>query len=111
MRALKDHHPQQQGLRPQDYAKISAIAPTLKDHHPQQQGLRRTPTFVLVKDVSLKDHHPQQQGLRPFQQFCKTTLSRPLKDHHPQQQGLRRAGHAPSSFLGFSKTIIHNNKD
>ena len=61
---LKDHHPQQQGLRQETIADIISAA-DLKDHHPQQQGLRQRgipPTAPPLQD--LKDHHPQQQGLR-----------------------------------------------
>ena len=36
----------------------------LKDHHPQQQGLRLQGNCPLFSQGSLKDHHPQQQGLR-----------------------------------------------
>ena len=36
----------------------------LKDHHPQQQGLRPVNTASNVRYLILKDHHPQQQGLR-----------------------------------------------
>ena len=47
----------------------------LKDHHPQQQGLRRL-LLNLVDGVStlLKDHHPQQQGLRPLEEIPQSTL-------------------------------------
>ena len=36
----------------------------LKDHHPQQQGLRPPILRDLLHNDYLKDHHPQQQGLR-----------------------------------------------
>ena len=46
---LKDHHPQQQGLR-RDINSIEGICPSkeLKDHHPQQQGLRLPDFFLAI---------------------------------------------------------------
>ena len=61
---LKDHHPQQQGLRLFLATSRAAILIGLKDHHPQQQGLRHIARKELSSSVYLKDHHPQQQGLR-----------------------------------------------
>ena len=61
----------------------------LKDHHPQQQGLRQICTVSTAVLGILKDHHPQQQGLRNKGVFYGREDDFPLKDHHPQQQGLR----------------------
>ena len=43
---LKDHHPQQQGLRLPRLAPADSSLANLKDHHPQQQGLRLAEVLI-----------------------------------------------------------------
>ena len=110
--ALRDHPPEQQGLRPFHYFVIVQAEPFLRDHPPEQQGLR---PFLRIEPADtpeyLRDHPPEQQGLRLI---FETDIAKNLflRDHPPEQQGLR---HFFSFFSVFfqagSETILQNNKD
>ena len=61
----------------------------LKDHHPQQQGLRRRGTVLYISNQCSQRPSSTTTRIKTLSTNSESSEYRFLKDHHPQQQGLR----------------------